>query len=86
MISCVALLALGFLASICFSQGPKTKDRDDHASADKPKKTTESYVVLGYNDLGMHCMNQDFSHRCILPPYNSLHAQVIQIGREERLL
>lgn len=34
-------------------------------------------IVLGYNDLGMHCMNQDFSEFMILPPYNTLHAQVI---------
>jgi hypothetical protein len=40
-------------------------------------------VVLGYNDLGMHCMNQDFSQLCILPPFNNLHAQVIERGREE---
>ncbi len=41
-----------------------------------------SYVVLGYNDLGMHCMNQDFSRLCILPPFNNLHAQVIRRGKE----
>ncbi|MCY2968220.1 MAG: hypothetical protein NT069_32090 [Planctomycetota bacterium] len=23
------------------------------------------YTVLGYNDLGMHCMNQDFSEMCM---------------------
>ena len=28
-------------------------------------------VVLGYNDLGMHCMNQDFSEFMILPPFNT---------------
>ncbi|MFO0907192.1 MAG: hypothetical protein U0794_02315 [Isosphaeraceae bacterium] len=40
-------------------------------------------VVLGFNDLGMHCMNQDFSEICILPPYNNLHAQVIDRSGEE---
>jgi len=34
-------------------------------------------VVLGYNDLGMHCMNADFSELLILPPFNTLHAQVV---------
>lgn len=43
-------------------------------------------VVLGYNDLGMHCMNQDFSELMILPPYNTLHAQVIARGGEPRIL
>lgn len=45
--------------------------------------TRTPYVVLGYNDLGMHCMNQNFSEICILPPYNTLRAQVIYRGGEE---
>lgn len=40
-------------------------------------------VVLGYNDLGMHCMNEDFSEFAILPPYNTLRAQVIDRSGEE---
>jgi hypothetical protein len=39
-------------------------------------------VVLGYNDLGMHCMNQDFSEFMVLPPYNTLHAQVVDMTLE----
>lgn len=50
------------------------------------KAPPPSVVVLGYNDLGMHCMNQDFSEICILPPYNNLHAQVLQRGEEPRKL
>ncbi len=34
-------------------------------------------VVFGYNELGMHCMNQDYSELMLLPPYNNLRAQVI---------
>lgn len=41
------------------------------------------YVVLGYNDLGMHCMQQDFSEMMILPPYNTLRAQVIDRSGSE---
>ncbi|MEI8379695.1 MAG: hypothetical protein WCJ09_06180 [Planctomycetota bacterium] len=44
---------------------------------------TNQYVVLGYNDLGMHCMNQDFSEMCILPPFNTLRAQVIDRSGED---
>lgn len=40
-------------------------------------------VVFGYNDLGMHCMNADFSEMVILPPFNTLHAQVISRSGEE---
>ncbi|MFO0949813.1 MAG: hypothetical protein U0835_01405 [Isosphaeraceae bacterium] len=55
----------------------------------KPKPTvsaaavTSKMVVLGFNDLGMHCMNPEFSAICILPPYNTLHAQVIDRSGEE---
>lgn len=41
-----------------------------------------AYTVLGYNDLGMHCMNNDFSEICVLPPANTLRAQVIQRGED----
>jgi hypothetical protein len=39
-----------------------------------------SYVLLGWNDLGMHCYNRDFSDLAVLPPYNNLWAQVIKRG------
>lgn len=34
-------------------------------------------TVLGWNNLGMHCMDRDFSVFAILPPYNTINAQVI---------
>lgn len=54
------------------------------AASAPPKASVASspFVVLGYNDLGMHCMNEDFSEMCILPPYNNLKAQVIDRGGE----
>lgn len=42
-----------------------------------PRAVDTPYVVLGFNDLGMHCMNEDCSELLILPPYNNIHAQVI---------
>jgi len=41
---------------------------------------TGDYVVLGWNDLGMHCMNRYHARFSILPPYNTLWAQVIRRG------
>jgi len=38
------------------------------------------YVVLSWNDLGMHCYNRDFQDLAVLPPYNTLWAQVIKVG------
>ena len=40
------------------------------------------YVVLGWNDLGMHCDQDDYSYFMVLPPFNTLHVQVIQRGGE----
>ena len=46
----------------------------------EPPQPIESYVVLGWNDLGMHCYNRDFRDLAVLPPYNTLWAQVIRVG------
>jgi hypothetical protein len=51
------------------------------APRDGPRVATP-YVVLGWNDLGMHCMNSDFSELMVLPPFNTLHAQVLRRGTE----
>lgn len=49
--------------------------------------TTDPVTVLGYNELGMHCMNQDFSELMILPPFNTLKAQIIdRSGSEPRII
>lgn len=41
---------------------------------------TETYVLLSWNDLGMHCYNRDFQDLAVLPPYNNLWAQVVRVG------
>ncbi|HJV35326.1 carboxypeptidase regulatory-like domain-containing protein [Geomonas sp.] len=38
------------------------------------------YIIVAWNDLGMHCAQDDYSYFCILPPFNTLHAQVIKRG------
>ncbi len=48
--------------------------------------TTPKYVVLAWNDLGMHCYNQDFQDMAILPPYNNLWAQVLEVGDPPQLV
>lgn len=45
----------------------------------------DEYIVVGWNDLGMHCANQDFSKIVVLPPYNTLMAQVIKKGSDTSL-
>lgn len=48
--------------------------------------SAQTYVVMGYNELGMHCMNQDFSELMILPPFNTVRAQVIRRGIEPQIM
>lgn len=50
------------------------------ANGDSPQ-----YVVLSWNDLGMHCANKDFSSLAVLPPYNNLVCQVIKKGDANNL-
>lgn len=38
-------------------------------------------TLLGWNNLGMHCMDSDYSVFSILPPYNTIEAQLIVNGR-----
>ncbi|MFO0872551.1 MAG: multiheme c-type cytochrome [Phycisphaerales bacterium] len=44
------------------------------------------YVAFGYNELGMHCMGDDFAEICILPPYNTLRTQVIRRAEEPQIV
>lgn len=37
----------------------------------------QAWRIIGWNNLGMHCMDADFSVFSILPPFNEVHAQVI---------
>ncbi|HZD59057.1 MAG TPA: carboxypeptidase regulatory-like domain-containing protein [Anaerolineae bacterium] len=34
------------------------------------------YTILAWNDLGMHCDQDDYSYFMVLPPYNTLHVQI----------
>jgi hypothetical protein len=46
--------------------------------------STGSYTLLAWNDLGMHCMDgKDYSVFSILPPYNNLHAQLIDTANNK---
>ncbi len=65
---------------------PSTADYPDPPGgvpADLPPTACgDEYVVLAWNDLGMHCYQADFSRFQILPPYNVLWAQVIARGKK----
>ena len=47
---------------------------------------TGQYKIIGWNDLGMHCMNESFANLAVLPPYNNLWAQVIRQGPKPEIV
>lgn len=65
------------------------KHKDDDSNKDKGytppstgtgtgSGTSGSYTLVAWNDLGMHCVDgKDYSVFSILPPYNNLHAHLI---------
>ena len=48
--------------------------------------TSANYVVVAWNDLGMHCLNPSYDTAVILPPYNTLMAQVIKRGNKPQVV
>jgi hypothetical protein len=50
------------------------------ASPGRSAYVSGDYVVLSWNDLGMHCMNLSHRYLSVLPPYNNVFAQVIRRG------
>ncbi|MCB9838722.1 MAG: hypothetical protein H6813_05235 [Phycisphaeraceae bacterium] len=67
MLALVPIAAIGVVAS---------GDSDDSATDRGPG----SLVMFAYNDLGMHCMNDDYEDLLILPPFNTMRAFVLQRG------
>ncbi|HTT64542.1 MAG TPA: hypothetical protein VMG35_21970, partial [Bryobacteraceae bacterium] len=43
----------------------------------QPAAAQAHWTVIAWNDLGMHCMDKDYSVFGILPPFNNLHVQLI---------
>lgn len=62
-------------ATLTISDTKTSKTVD--ASVINTQSSASGYTLLAWNDLGMHCMDGlDFSVFAILPPYNTLHAQL----------
>ena len=43
----------------------------------KPSAAGTGWTLVGWNDLGMHCMDADYSVFSILPPFNTIHAHLV---------
>ena len=51
-----------------------------------PAQNNSKYVVFAWNDLGMHCANPSYDSAVILPPYNTVWAQVVQRGNPPKVV
>lgn len=47
---------------------------------------SSKYVVFAWNDLGMHCLNPSYDTAVILPPYNTVWAQVVKRGNPPQVV
>jgi hypothetical protein len=58
---------------------------DPLSSAPRPHAPGD-YIVLTWNDLGMHCYNKSFTDLGVLPPFNNLYAQVVRVGDPPQII
>ena len=64
------------LVSILAKADDKTKGKPTPVPA--PASPSSRWTLVGWNDLGMHCMDgKDYSIYSILPPFNTIHAQMV---------
>ncbi len=80
----VILITVGLNSSIRFTG--LALGRAPGAEAQHSEAAQGEYAVLAWNDLGMHCYNRDFQDLAVLPPYNTLWAQVIKVGDPPQLV
>ena len=87
-----ALSALIVLAAVLtLASGAPVASAGVNAGSNPPPGSAPAppapvYKVISWNDLGMHCMNENFANLAVLPPYNTLWAQVILQGAQPQLI
>jgi hypothetical protein len=76
----VALVACAAARAAPLSGGTEAAPSPGTAAGAPSIAAAGDYIILAWNDLGMHCYNKNFEYMAILPPYNNLWAQVIRVG------
>lgn len=79
----VCTVASGAITTLNWALNPAHQPYNDYSSIPPSQQipaASMNYVILAWNDLGMHCAQDDYSYFLILPPFNNLHAQVFQRG------
>ena len=73
----LSVVVLPLLLSCCSSGSSPTAP---------PAPAQGDYVVLAWNDLGMHCLNPSYDKLVVLPPFNTVWAQVIKRGATPQIV
>jgi hypothetical protein len=76
-VACVSLL------SGCGGGG---SDGDGGLASGIIPASNSAYIVVAWNDLGMHCLNPSYDTAVILPPYNTVWAQVLKRGNPPQVV
>ena len=61
-------------------------DGDDGGGGSAIPAVNSDYTLLAWNDLGMHCLNPTYDTMVILPPYNTVWAQLVKRGSPPQLV
>jgi len=73
-------------AVVLWFTGCSVKGCGTAGSGITPAVDNANYIILAWNDLGMHCLNGTYDNGVILPPYNTLWAQVIKRGVKPEII
>ncbi len=79
-------LVVSALMISCSNDIDKPSDSDDASSRYRGGNSGGDYVVFAWNDLGMHCLNPSYDQAVILPPYNTIWAQVVKRGNPPQIV
>ena len=81
----------GLLAACClllaaFACGNDPTEANGGDGGGSPAFLSQDYIVVAWNDLGMHCLNEYYDSLVVLPPYNNLWAQVVKRGEQPTIV
>ena len=80
------LVFLLFLVSCGGGGGGNSGGGDSGTGGGTTIPQSTEFVVLAWNDLGMHCLNPTYDTAVVLPPYNTVWAQVIRRGEPPQIV
>jgi hypothetical protein len=82
----IASLFAGLFIGLAYLYGMRSSAASAARLSEVNIPAATNYRILAWNDLGMHCYNQDFTDLAVLPPYNTLWAQVVLAGDPPQLV